>query len=53
MTQEKDKYAFYLRKSRADIELEKKSPIDVLKNHEIILNELAKSLNITNIDIYR
>lgn len=53
MTKDKDKYAFYLRKSRADIELEKKSPIDVLKNHEIILNELAKSLNITNIDIYR
>lgn len=53
MTIKEDKYAFYLRKSRADIELEKKSPIDVLKNHEIILNELAKTLNITNIDIYR
>lgn len=48
-----NKYAFYLRKSRADLELEKKNPIDVLKNHELILNDLAKSLNITNIDIYR
>lgn len=53
MNNQKEKYAFYLRKSRADIELEKKNPIDVLKNHEIILNELANSLNITNIDIYR
>ncbi len=48
-----NKYAFYLRKSRADLELEKKNPIDVLKNHELMLNDLAKSLNITNIDIYR
>ena len=37
-----DEYAMYLRKSRADIELEKKNKIDTLKRHRVRLNNLAQ-----------
>lgn len=37
-----DKYAMYLRKSRADIELEAIDKLDTLKRHHAILTELAR-----------
>ncbi|MFR7544843.1 MAG: recombinase family protein [Clostridia bacterium] len=39
-------YAIYLRKSRADLELEKYSKTDTLKRHRVILLNLAKSMGI-------
>lgn len=39
-------YAIYLRKSRADLELEKNSKTDTLKRHRVILFNLAKSMGI-------
>ncbi len=44
-------YGAYLRKSRADLELEKNSGINTLKRHKDIITNTAKSLNIT-IDIW-
>lgn len=48
------KYAIYLRKSRADIELERNGKTDTLKRHRVILFNLAKTMNINskNIKIY-
>ena len=40
-------YGAYLRKSRADLELEKNSGINTLKRHKDIIINTAKSLNIT------
>lgn len=47
-------YAIYLRKSRADLELEKNSKTDTLKRHRVILLNLAKSMkiDISKIRIY-
>lgn len=47
-------YAMYLRKSRADIELEKTNKIDTLKRHKTILTNFAKvnGYNIDNIKIF-
>lgn len=39
-------YAIYLRKSRADLELEKYSKTDTLKRHRVILLNLAKAMGI-------
>ncbi len=44
-------YGAYLRKSRADLELEKASGIDTLQRHRDIIKNTAKSMNI-NIDIW-
>ena len=45
--------AMYLRKSRADIELEKNGEMETLKRHEKILLSVAKSLNLNINKIYR
>lgn len=47
-------YAIYLRKSRADLELEKNGKTDTLKRHRTILLNLAKTLgiDINKIKIY-
>ena len=39
-------YCIYLRKSRADVELEKKGKIDTLKRHRVILLNLARSFGL-------
>lgn len=44
-------YGAYLRKSRADLELEKNSGIDTLKRHRDIIKRTAQSMNI-NIDVW-
>ena len=44
-------YGAYLRKSRADLELEKTSGVDTLKRHRDIILETSKKMNI-NIDIW-
>ena len=46
-------YAMYLRKSRADIELETFDKLDTLKRHETILTELAKRNHYPIGEIYR
>lgn len=48
-----DSSAIYLRKSRADIELEKQGAEETLKRHEAALVALAKSKNIIVGEIYR
>ena len=40
-------YGAYLRKSRADIELEKNSGVDTLQRHRDIIKQTAKNMNIT------
>lgn len=45
-------YAMYLRKSRSDVEMEVLSKEDTLKRHRVILDDLAKRLNITVTDVY-
>ena len=45
--------AIYLRKSRADIELEKNGEMETLKRHEKILLSVAKSLNLNISKIYK
>lgn len=54
MLDEVIEYAIYLRKSRADIELEKYSKTDTLNRHRVILLNLAKAMGIDKekIDIY-
>lgn len=48
------KYLLYLRKSRADLDLENSGAVtDVLKRHEERLLELARNLGITISDTYR
>lgn len=47
-----DEYAMYLRKSRADIELEKIEKMETLKRHRKILSELAKKQHLHVTDIY-
>lgn len=42
-------YGAYLRKSRADLELEKNSGVDTLQRHRDIIKNTAKYMNI-NID---
>ena len=42
-----ERYAGYLRKSRADLELEKSCKEDILKRHKDILLRTAKSMGIT------
>lgn len=48
-----EKYVMYLRKSRADIELEAQGEVETLLRHEKLLHDLAKKLNIQITDIYR
>lgn len=43
---ENDEYAIYLRKSRADLELEKYNKTDTLSRHRVILLNLAKAMSI-------
>lgn len=45
-------YAMYLRKSRADIEMEALSKEDTLKRHRAILDELADRLHLCVTDVY-
>ncbi len=47
------KYVMYLRKSRADMELEAQGEVETLLRHERLLLELAKKLEISITDIYR
>ena len=47
-----DNYAIYLRKSRADIELEAIEKMETLKRHKKILIELAKKQRLHVTDIY-
>lgn len=49
----KDKYAIYLRKSRADLDLESIDKLDTLKRHEDILTELAKRNHYPIGEIYK
>ena len=44
-------YGAYLRKSRADLELEKNSGVDTLQRHRDIIKQTSKRMNI-NIDIW-
>lgn len=46
-------YAIYLRKSRADIELEQKGEMETLARHEKALIELAKKLKLNITAIYK
>lgn len=46
------KYAIYLRKSRADLELEKIEKMETLEKHRQILQELAKKQGLDVVDIY-
>lgn len=46
-------YAIYLRKSRADIELEQKGELETLARHEKTLLDLAKSLKLNITAIYK
>lgn len=46
-------YAIYLRKSRADIELEQKGEMETLARHEKALLELAKKLKLNITAIYK
>ncbi len=48
-----EKYVMYLRKSRADIELEAQGEVETLLRHEKLLLDLAKKLRIQITDIYR
>lgn len=48
-----EKYVMYLRKSRADIELEAQGEVETLLRHEKLLLDLAKKLKIQITDIYR
>ena len=45
-------YAMYLRKSRSDVEMEVLSKEDTLKRHRVILDDLAKRLQITVTDVF-
>ena len=47
-----DKYAMYLRKSRADIELESIEKMETLKRHKKILSELARKQHLNVVAIY-
>ena len=47
-----DNYAIYLRKSRADLELEALDKMDTLKRHRNILNELAKRQGLNVVEVY-
>ncbi len=48
-----EKYVMYLRKSRADIELESLGEVETLLRHEKLLLDLAKKQKIHITDIYR
>lgn len=48
-----DNYAIYLRKSRADLELEALDKMDTLKRHRNILNELAKRQGLNVVEVYK
>lgn len=48
-----EKHVIYLRKSRADIELEAQGEVETLLRHEKLLLDLAKKLKIQITDIYR
>ena len=47
-----EEYAMYLRKSRADIELESIEKMETLKRHKKILNELAQKKHIKVTEVY-
>lgn len=49
----RNEYAIYLRKSRADIELEKIEAFETLARHEHLLNELAKKQGLKIGKIYK
>mgnify|MGYP002530868475 FL=1 len=46
-------YAIYLRKSRADLELEAKGELETLARHEKTLLALAKTMQLNVTEIYR
>lgn len=48
-----DKYCIYLRKSRMDLELEKRGEGETLARHRAALVELAKKLNLNVVKIYQ
>lgn len=47
-----ENYAIYLRKSRADIELEEVEKFETLKKHKKILTELAEKQHLNIVEIY-
>ncbi len=47
-----NEYAMYLRKSRSDVEMENLSKEDTLKRHRVILEDLAKRLQIKVTDVF-
>ncbi len=49
----KSQYCLYLRKSRADLELENRGELETLARHERALIELAKKMNLPITKIYR
>ena len=49
---ENNNYAMYLRKSRADIELESIEKMETLKRHKKILSELARKQHLNVVEIY-
>ena len=50
-----DKFAFYLRKSRADLELEKLGEMETLARHTAMLEQLARrhEIPMSQVDVYR